>query len=151
MNDLIKSMSQDDIQFAYELEKYISTMEQIDIATYHTLHAGVYTRTIILEQGQVASGVVISVPTTLIINGHIRLLIGKEVAEVKGFDVFIAEANRKQVALALEKSSIVMIFKTDAKTIEEAEEEFTNEPEKLASRLQGAINKTKQGVLLCQE
>ena len=75
----------------------------------------------------------------------------KEVAEVKGFDVFIAEANRKQVALALEKSSIVMIFKTDAKTIEEAEEEFTNEPEKLASRLQGAINKTKQGVLLCQE
>lgn len=151
MKDIIPAMSSNDIQFACEVEKYISTLEQVDIPTFHTLHAGVYTRTIILEAGQVASGVIISIPTTLIVTGHIRLLIGEEVTESKGFNVFIAEANRKQIALAIEPSTIVMVFKTNAKTISEAEEEFTNEPEKLASRLPNAINKIKQGALLCQE
>lgn len=151
MKDLIPSMSGEDISFACEIEKYISTLGHVDIPTYHTLHAGVYTRTIILEAGQVASGVIISIPTTLIVNGHLKLLIGNEVAEVQGFNVFIAEANRKQIALAIEKTTIAMIFKTDAKTIEEAEAEFTNEPERLASRLPSAINKIKQGALLCQE
>jgi len=151
MKDLIPSMSCEDISFACEMEKYISTLDQIDIPTFHTLHAGVYTRTIHLDVGQVASGVIISVPTTLIVNGHIRLLIGEEVVETKGFNVFIAEANRKQIALAIEPTTITMIFKTDAKNITEAENEFTNEPEKLASRLPNAVNKIKQGALLCQE
>lgn len=151
MKDLIPSMTCKDIDFACEIEKYLATMEQIDIPTFHTLHAGVYTRTIILEAGQIASGVIISIPTTLIVDGHVRLLIGEEVVETKGFNVFIAEANRKQIALALETTKITMVFKTNAKDITEAENEFTNEPEKLASRLPSAINKIKQGALLCQE
>jgi hypothetical protein len=151
MKDLIASMSCEDIRSACEIENYIATLDHVDIPTFHTLHAGVYTRTIILEAGQVASGVIISIPTTLIINGHLKLLIGNEVAEIKGFNAFIAEANRKQIALAIEKTTIAMIFKTDAKTVAEAEAEFTNEPERLASRLPSAINKIKQGVLLCQE
>jgi hypothetical protein len=151
MKDLIPAMSCEDIYFACEMEKYIATLEQVDIPTFHTLHAGVYTRTIILEAGQVASGVIISVPTTLVVTGHLKLLLGKEVNEIEGFNVFIAEANRKQVALAIKKTTIVMILKTDARTIAEAEAYFTQEPDRLASRLPSAINHIKQGVLLCQE
>ena len=44
-----------------------------------------------------------------------------------------------------------MILKTDARTIAEAEAYFTQEPDRLASRLPSAINHIKQGVLLCQE
>jgi len=149
MNEL--AMSSKEIAFAKEMEGYLSALEQFNVETFHTLHAGVYTRTIILEPGQVASGVVISIPTTLIITGHIKLLIGDQVNEIEGFNVFTASANRKQIALAVKKSTIAMVFKTDARTVEEAELEFTNEPEKLASRLPQAINRIKQGVLLCQE
>lgn len=149
MNEL--AMTSKEIAFAKEMDGYLSTLEQFNVETFHTLHAGVYTRTIILEPGQVASGVVISIPTTLIITGHIKLLIGDQVKEIKGFDVFTAQANRKQIALAVERTTIVMVFKTDARTVEEAELEFTSEPDKLASRLPDAINRIKQGVLLCQE
>ena len=149
MNEL--SMTNEELEYAKEIEKALSSMEQFDVETFHTLHAGVYTRTIILEPGQVASGVVISIPTTLIITGHVKLLIGDQVNEIEGFNVFTANANRKQIALAVKRSVIAMVFKTDARTIEEAEAEFTTEPEKLASRLPTALNRFKQGALLCQE
>ncbi len=53
--------------------------------------------------------------------------------------------------VANEDSTIIMVFKTMASTIEEAEYEFTDEVDNLASRLPTAINYIKIGELKCQE
>ena len=136
----IKKASKKDFDIAFALEDEIKSLPQIDIETHHTLYEGVYTRTAFLPKGTFASGSIIKIPTTVLISGHIRFLIGKKVHDIVGFKAIEAMANRKQVAHAMEDTYITMLFKTNSKTVEEAEQEFTNDFEYLMSRKKGAIN-----------
>lgn len=132
-------------------EQVILEQPQECVITYHTLHSGVYTRTIYLKKGQVIAGAFIKIPTTLIVIGNLNVSIGEEFNTLVGTHILIAIANRKQIMVANEDSTIIMVFKTMASTIEEAEYEFTDEVDNLASRLPTAINYIKIGEQLCQE
>ena len=52
-----KSMSDNSLQQAREVEATIGSLPQIAIATDHVLHAGVYTRTVFLPKGSVIAAV----------------------------------------------------------------------------------------------
>jgi hypothetical protein len=54
--------------------------------------------------------------------------------ELVGYNVIQASAGRKQIYVTREETAITMIFPSNAKTVEEAEEEFTDEAEMLLSR-----------------
>lgn len=97
----------------------------------HFLHGGMYVRTIKMPKGTVGIGAFIKVPTVVVINGHLRLNSGEKVYEVKGYKVLKGQAQRKQMAVALEDSEFTMMFATQAKTLEEAEKEFTDDFERL--------------------
>lgn len=140
----IPSMTSKDVALAEKAEKALLELEQSKCVTRHTLHAGVYTRTILLKKGEALVGALIKIPTTLMINGVIRVYVGGEVYNVDGFKAFVADANRKQVMIALEDTIVTMIFKTEAKTIREAEDEFTDDGDKLMSRQPSAINITER-------
>lgn len=123
-----------------QLESEIRELPQEKIITQHSIHAGVYSRTIKLQKGIVIVGALIKRSTNLIISGHVRVTVGDEQREYKGYAVINASANRKQAFVALEDTYLTMYFSTKAVTIEQAEKEFTDEYELLASHLDDNIN-----------
>lgn len=105
-----------------------------EIRTEHHLHAGVYSRTIYVPAGVAVVGLTVRVPTQLIACGHFQLTDGGRTQELRGYHVLDGGAGRRAAVLALEDSAFTMLFATDAGTVEEAENEFTNEPERLLTR-----------------
>lgn len=113
----------------------VRAVPQVAIATHHVLHAGIYSRTICIPAGVVLEGALIKVPTTLVICGHARVLLGDgEEAEVHGYQVLAASARRKQAYITQGDTHVTMSFLTQARTVEEAECEFTDEADQLFSR-----------------
>ena len=119
---------------ARELEQCLACEPQVNLPVHNALHAGIYSRTIFIPAGIVVTGVVIKIPTLLTINGEALVYIGDEVHRLQGYNVLAAEAHRKQVVFAKTDVLATMSFATDAKTVEEAEEQFTDEAHTLQSR-----------------
>lgn len=136
----ITTMSECEIDKVRALENEILQMPQTVIATHHILHAGMYCRTITVPAGVVLTGSLMKIPTLLIIQGNFLLFSGDKTIELSGYNVFTGGANRKQAGIAVTDTHVSMIFPTDAKTVEEAEEEFTDETSLLFSRYEDAEN-----------
>lgn len=110
---------------------------QVSIHTDHLIHAGMYARTVTMPAHTALIGVHIKIPTVVITVGKARVLIGSDWAEVDGYQVLPASADRKQIFVSLTPFVITMMFPTDAKTVEEAEAAFTDDADSLLSRWQG--------------
>lgn len=123
-----------------ELEAWVRELPQIQIHTDHVIHAGMYARTIRIPANVILTGAEISCATLLIVSGHVAVTIGDATRELCGYHVLPASAGRKQAFLALADTDLTMLFPTDARDVETAEGQFTNEPEALMSRRQDAIN-----------
>jgi hypothetical protein len=130
----IPPMSAESVDKVRLLESHDLYMPQVDIKTIHTLHAGTYARTIMIPAGVRLVGALIKIPTTLIVCGECFVYIGDAVAELKGHNVIPAHAGRKQVFFTVTDTWLTMMFATNAKTVEEAEEQFTDEFQLLGSR-----------------
>lgn len=118
-------------------EQLVSTADGLppaEIRTEHHIHAGVYSRTIFVPAGAVVVGLTIKVPTQLICAGRFQLTDGTETREFDGFHVLDGSAGRRAAVVALSDCAFTMLFATQATTVEEAEAEFSDEPERLATR-----------------
>lgn len=129
----IRAMSLAQIDKVTRAQTFLATLPQQHIATRHTIHGGLYTRTITIPKGVVITGVLIKIPTTLIFNGHAHINTGETGVELRGYHILPASAGRKQVIIAHEDTDLTMVFPTDAKTVEEAEAQFTDEFDLLMS------------------
>lgn len=107
---------------------------QVEVRTEQFIHDGVYVRTIHLDAGVVLVGALIKIPTVLIVSGTTSVFTGESWIGLDGYHVIPAQPGRKQIFVTREVTSITMIFRTDAKTVEQAEEEFTDEAASLMSR-----------------
>lgn len=114
--------------------------EQVPIPTQHTLHAGMYARTITMPAHTILVGTLIRIPTLVLTVGSAKVLVGRDWADVDGFQVLPAEAHRKQVFVSRSAFIITMIFPTKANTVREAEDEFTSEGDLLLSRRQPSMS-----------
>lgn len=143
-----------ELQRLVRVEEMLRAKEEeapFSVPTEHLLHAGVYARTIRLSPGDVIVGVMIDIPTVVVVNGDCRVLLASKWHHVKGYYVLPGMAKRKQLFHAFGNTEITMIFATEAKTVEEAEREFTSEAESLLSRRQdGNEWSTVTGVSKCQ-
>lgn len=110
--------------------------EQVPIQTDHVIHGGMYARTVTIPPGVLLIGALIKRPTVVITVGSALVLVGKDWAEVDGYQVLPGSANRKQMVVSRGPCVVTMIFPTSAKTVEEAEAEFTDEADLLLSRKQ---------------
>ena len=119
-----------------EIQRVEMDKEQVPIFTEHLIHAGMYSRTITMPPNVRLTGAFVKVPTMLIIVGCCEVLIGNELSCIEGYAVLPASAHRKQVFISHGPVILTMIFPTQAKTVEEAEREFTDEAEILLSRRQ---------------
>lgn len=130
----IAPMSATTIERVRELESLVAKLAQLAIPTDHVFHAGVYARTVMVPAGAVITGVLINIPTLLIVNGDAVLHTERGPVEVDGYNVIPAAAGRKQALFAISDTHLTMIFATAARDIDAAEREFTDETDILMSR-----------------
>lgn len=132
-------MTSDEIQGVREVEFVSMALPQIDIATTHVIHAGMYARTIFIPAGVLVTGVLIKIGTILIVCGNVLVYLGDEIIELQGYNVLPASANRKQAFATKTDTYLTMIFPSNAENVEKAEKEFTDEVDMLISR-NGSVN-----------
>ena len=136
----IPAMSRAQVDKVYALEAITGKMPQVDMPTAHVLHGGMYARTIAIPAGVVLTGALIEIATILVIAGDVVVYLGDTAARMFGYNVLAASAGRKQAFAAQSDTHLTMVFATNAKTVEEAEEQFTMEAGLLMSRAPGAVN-----------
>ena len=134
----LPAMPAEAIERVRRLEGALAELPQVEIATAHLFHAGVYARTIRIPAGVALTGALIKVSTVLIFSGHATVLIGGEVVELHGYHVIPASAGRKQAFVAHTDTDLTMLFPSEARSVAEAESEFTDEADLLLSHQQGA-------------
>ena len=116
------------------VEQKVRGMKQITVQTEHVLHAGMYARTVRLDANVLIVGVMIKLPTMLVVHGAAWVFAGDKWYAIEGYNVIPASAGRKQMYITTAPTEITMLFPTKAKTVQEAEMEFTDEAESLLSR-----------------
>lgn len=121
-----------------QLEEQLIGKEPVGVPTEHVIHGGMYVRTIVMPKEMVLTGALIKRATIVIVTGSAAVLAGDEWLELEGYNVIPASAGRKQVFVSHTPVIITMLFPTQAKTVEEAEAEFTDEAARLLSRRQDA-------------
>lgn len=127
-------MSAATVEAVRALEDASLRLPQVAIKTTHAFHAGVYARTIMIPAGVVLTGVQISIPTLLIVNGDVDVVGDTGPVRLTGYHVTLGQPGRKQAFYAHADTWLTMLFASTAATVEEAENEFTAEPERLGSR-----------------
>ena len=120
-----------------KLESILMGLEQVQVETVHTFHAGMYCRTVYTPKGLVLVGVEIKVPTIVFFDGVGSVFTAGEWVKISGSMLFRGESGRKQVFISEEDCTISMVFPTKATTIEEAEKEFTDEYDMLMTNRLG--------------
>ncbi len=139
----IPAMSAEAIDKVRAVEDHVLAMPQVSIFTEHVLHAGIYSRTIMIPAGVVITGALVKIPTQLIIDGHVLVYIGDDAPlQCQGHAVLAASAGRKQVFAALADTWLTMIFAFSVPDVEAAERHFTDEFKKLGSHRDPALNRT---------
>lgn len=137
----IPAMTAQAIDKVRELEAITRELPQVEIATDHVLHGGMYARTITIPAGVLLTGVFIRVPTLLVFDGNATVNAGDEPVTLVGYHVLAASAHRRQAFVAHADTRLTMVFATQATSVAEAEAEFTDEAHLLFSRKPGAVNR----------
>jgi hypothetical protein len=119
------------------VEDYNRPYKQIPICTEHAIHGGMYARTIRLGPGIIITGALIKIATMLIVEGCIDMLVNTGWTCLDGYNVIAASAGRKQIFVTRSSVCMTMIFPSQARTVEDAETQFTDEAEILLSRHEG--------------
>lgn len=135
MNEVtIPVMSLDAVANVRDLERHLLALPQTLIETHHVLHGGMYARTILIPAVTALTGALIRVPTVLVIAGDTLVTLGNESVRLAGYHVLPAATGRKTAFATIADTRVTMIFPTTARTVEEAEAEFTEEADGLCSR-----------------
>lgn len=134
------AMSEPALAKVRSVQAAIMQCPPVNMPVNHTLHGGVYSRTLRIPAGVMIVGAQIKVPTTLIVSGSVTVWANDQTMEVTGYRVLVGSSGRKQVFVAHEDTDMTMMFATKATTVDEAEREFTDEWELLMSRSHPEIN-----------
>ena len=136
----IAPMSLAAIDCVRQIEAINLARPQTELRFEHDLHAGMYARTMIVpelptDEVCVITAALIKIPTLMISHGDALAYTGEaEPLVFTGHTITRAAAGRCQAFIAKSGFRLTMIFPTEARTVAEAEEEFTDEAHRLMSR-----------------
>lgn len=137
----IQPMSELAIEKVRLLETEAAKRPQRNLLTEHLIHGGMYARTLHIPAGVMITGALVKLATVLIISGDVVMYAEDGPQELHGYNVLAASANRKQAFVAVTDTSMTMILPSDAKTVEAAEAQVTDETGLLMTRGDHATNK----------
>jgi hypothetical protein len=119
------------IEKVKELTEIVKQLPQVAFITEHLLHAGMYTRTVRLPPRTICTAVLITPATVLITLGDLDVWSNEELTHVRGYNVIPGGAGRKIAFVTYSEVCMSMLFPCTAKTVDEAQRQFTNEHELL--------------------
>lgn len=123
-----------DTSSARQVANLLSGLDQIPVRIEQFIHAGVYCRTAYMPANSIVVGVKIVIPTLLVIHGDTEVDTGDGIIRLVGHHHLMGAAGRQQVFRTYTDTVVTMMFHTEAKTVQEAEEEFTREAHLLTTR-----------------
>lgn len=138
--NIIRPMDERALARVRSIESAMMALDQVQMPVHHTIHGGVYTRSVRIPVGVMLAGALIKVPTTIIVNGDVTVWANDQTMRVRGYRVLVGSVGRKQVFVAHCDTDMTMMFATSATSVDEAEREFTDEWELLMSRRHPDIN-----------
>lgn len=148
MQNVLPAVSGFELSVIRDIERRtLETQPQVNLPVIHSLHAGVYSRTVMLPADRYMTGAEMKIPTTVVIFGDCLVNLAGEFVRVTGHATLCGAPGRKQLFVAVVDTYVTMFFATFAKTVAEAEAEFTDQAGELNSRMPGATNE----VAACQE
>lgn len=117
-----------------QAQNALQALPQADIATHHVIHGGMYTRTVRIPAGITIVGATIGKATVLVVSGQCAIYVGDDRAViVDGYEVIPGSAGRKALIHAYQDTYLTMVLPTHARTVPDAEADFTHEYEQLAA------------------
>lgn len=114
-----------------DLDAAMLAQPQAAIVIDHLIHGGMYARTAHVPADKVVSGVVLSRATVLVLQGDVTVFTGTETVRLTGFHVLPGSAGRKQLFRTHSETHMTMVLPSGARSVDEAEHDFTDEPELL--------------------
>ena len=119
----------------HRLEHAVAQLPQVDLQTEHVLIPGVmYARTITIPAGVVLVGAAHKTDHLCVMVGDIEVLTDEGPKRLAGQHVLKTMAGMKRAGYALAETRWTTICRTNAVTVEEAEAELVDEPERLQTR-----------------
>ncbi|MEQ0776172.1 hypothetical protein ABLT15_28090 [Paraburkholderia tropica] len=116
-------------------------LPQTEVAIDHLIHGGMYARTAHVPADTMVSGVLLARATVLVLHGDVTVFTGTEPVRLTGFHVLPGSAGRKQLFRTHAETHMTMVLPSAAESVDEAEHEFTDEPE-LLMRTAGRVTIT---------
>ena len=137
----LQGLSPETLRRMQEFQKWGLSLpkdRQVNPIVEHSLHGGMYARTVRIPAGTIGVGALVKVATHVILNGHCLFNAGDRLVEFKGYHVLQGTPGRKQMIYTFEDTQITAVHRTDAETIAEAEKEAAGEEvELLSTRREG--------------
>lgn len=132
--DKKEQLRQVSLHEAQMFEKALETLEQVQIPTHHLIHGKMYARTIFVPAGTALTGVLTKLDNICIVIGDISVTTDEGVVRLTGYNIVPATKGYKRVGYAHADSYWTTLIPTDKTTVEEIENEMTNEAHLLQSR-----------------
>lgn len=138
MNDIVAAFSgalvpppAETLDALRELDAAMLAQPQAAISIDHLIHGGMYARTAHVPADTLVSGVVLRRATVLVIQGDVTVFTGTDSVRLTGFHVLPGSAGRKQLFRTHTETHMTMLLPSSAQSVDEAEHDFTDEPELL--------------------
>lgn len=114
-----------------DLDAAMRVLAQTTISIDHLIHGGMYARTVHVPADTIISGAVLSRATVLVLYGDVTVFTGTKAVRLIGFHVLPGSAGRKQLFRTHAETHMTMVLPSKAQSVDEAEHDFTDEPELL--------------------
>jgi hypothetical protein len=122
------------IEQAKMFEEALKTLEQVQIETSHLIHGKMYARTIFIPAGTALTGVLTKLDNICIVLGDISVTTDDGVVRLTGYNILPATKGYKRVGYAHSDSYWTTLIPTEKTTVEEIENEMSDESHLLQSR-----------------
>lgn len=117
------------------VERFIAAAPQVFIPVEHVLHGGLYTRTVTIPAGTYLTGAACRRDHVCVAMGDIDVTTDEGPRRLTGLNIIPVRAGMKRAGRTHADTRWALIVRTDATTVEEAEADLVEHPERLQSRL----------------
>lgn len=122
------------VECVQRLEDLLLEMPQVQLATDHLVHGGMYARTVFIPAGTLLTGALTLRDNVVVMHGGITVTTDEGQQVLDGFHVLPACAGAKRAGVAHANTWWTTIWSTDKTDVAEIENELTSEPDKLQTR-----------------
>ena len=129
-------------------ERVFATLPQVDLATTHLVHAGMYARTIFIPAGTVLTGALTKQDNVCVVFGDITVTTDEGPRRLTGHHVLPARLGAKRAGLAHADTWWTTLMTTEHTEVADIERQMTDEVDLLQTNRLGIVQEHVPAELL---